>query len=214
LQLNECLREHKAALALAGGDPDVMRNYGWTRSDIFGKGDGLGLVDDALALDPLNWASHLAHVDVLHAARRYEEAVSYSLKLQRESPDMFKFPGLLGHSLLLLGRTKEAASAFAQVTDEDLRVASEALLAARTGGRDLAVSKLEALRQRRGEMASYSYGQIYAQLGDADRALAALQRAFEIRLASLMSLRVDPYFDPLRRDPRYAALVQRLRFPD
>jgi tetratricopeptide (TPR) repeat protein len=194
LQLSESLREHGVALSLAGGDPDVMRNYGWTRSNIFGNGDGLRLVDQALALDPLNWASHLAHVDVLYVARRYAEAVSYTLNLQQQSPELFKFPILFGNSLLMLGRAKEAALVFGKVSDGDS-------------------SKLAALRQLDGEMASYRYGQIYAQLSDKDRAFAALDRAWAIRDSSLMKLKVDPYMDPLRSDPRYAALVKRIGFP-
>lgn len=213
LQLEESLREHKAALSLAGGDPDVMRNYGWTRSNIFGNGDGLRLVDDALALDPLNWASHLAHVDVLYDARRYVEAVNYTLRLKQESPELFKFQNLFGNSLLMLGRTEEAAVAFAQAREEGSRILGEALLAARTGNRDLASSRLEALRQRGGELASYRYAQIYAQLGGKDRAFAALDRASEFRDSRLISLRVDPYLDPLRSDPRYAMLVKKIGFP-
>jgi serine/threonine-protein kinase len=213
LQLDESLREHKAALSLAGGDPDVMRNYGWTRSGIFGNGDGLRLVDDALALDPLNWASHMAHVDVLYDARRYVEAVNYTLRLKQESPELFKFPNLLGNSLLMLGRTKEAAVAFGQAREEGSRILGEALLAARTGDRDLASSRLEALRQREGDMASYRYAQIYAQLGGKDHAFAALDRASEFRDSRLISLRVDPYLDPLRSDTRYAMLVKKIGFP-
>ena len=213
LQLVDCLRENQAALALAGGDPDVLRNYGWTRSNLFGKGDGLRYVDEALALDPLNSASHYAHVDVLYDARRYADAVSYSVKLQRESPDLFTFPNLFGHCLLLLGRKEEAAAAFAQVRGESARMFNEALVAARAGRRDVAIARLDALRQREGEMASYDYAQIYAQLGDMEGAFAALNRALAIVDYGLGSLRVDPYFDPLRRDRRYAALVQKIGFP-
>jgi serine/threonine-protein kinase len=207
LQVREALREHTIAISLASGDPDVMRNYGWTRSSIFGKGDGLRFVDEALALDPLNWASHWAHVDVLYDARRYMEAVSYSLKLKQESPELFKFPELLGSSLLMLGRTKEAGAAFGQ------SIPGQALVAARSGDREGALAKLAALRQRDGDMASYVYAKIYAQSGDKDRGFAALHRALEIRLSALISLRTDPYMDPLRSDPRYAALVSRVGFP-
>ena len=214
LQLRDALREHEVALSLAGGDPDVMRNYGWTRSGIFGHGDGLRLVDEALALDRLNWASHWAHVDVLFDARRYEEAVSYSLKLKRDSPDLFKFPVLLGHALLMLGRREQAAIAFGWNDDDDWRVVGEALLAARAGERELALAKLSALRQRAGEWASYTCGRIYAQTGDKDRAFAALDRALDMRLSELIGLRTDPYMDPLRGDARYAALVEKVGFPE
>ena len=207
LQLREALREHSIAVSLAGGDPDVLRNCGWTRSNIFGKGEGLRLVDQARALDPLNWASHWAHVDVLYDARRYVDAVRYSLKLKKDSPELFKFQDVLGHSLLMLGRTKEAAAAFGQ------SIPGTALLAARTGNRDLALAKLAAMRQSDGDMSNYIYARIYAQSGDRDRAFAALERAWAIRDSSLISLRTDPYMDPLRGDPRYAVLVRRVGFP-
>jgi serine/threonine-protein kinase len=213
LELVDCLREHGIAHSLAGGDPDVLRNYGWTRSNIFGGGDGLDLVDEALALDPLNPASHEAHVDVLCDARRYEEAVDYSLRLQREAPELFQFPARLVHALLMLGRPGEAAPVLEKVRDERWRTYCEALLAARTGDRALALSRLAALQQDQGEMASYGYGQILAQLGDKDPAFAALDRAWEILDFRLIGLRVDPYVDPLRDDPRYAALVARIGFP-
>lgn len=52
LQLTEALREHSVALSLASGDSDVIRNYGWMRSNIFGsRSDALRYVDEALALD-------------------------------------------------------------------------------------------------------------------------------------------------------------------
>jgi serine/threonine-protein kinase len=215
LQLKEALREHSVALSLGGGDPDVIRNYGWDRSTILGARatDALRYVDEALALDPLNSASHLAHVDVLFTWRRYAEAVSYSLKLQRESPDLFTFPDTFGRSLLMLGKVKEAASEFAQVEDANDRAVSEALLAARTGARDVALGKLAALRERMGDMASWVSGQIYAQAGDKDRAFAALRRALELRISWLAGLNSDPFIDPLRSDPRYAPLAAAIGFP-
>jgi serine/threonine-protein kinase len=209
LQVSESLHEHKVALSLASGDPDVIRNYGWIISGIGKPEEALRYVDEALALDPLNWVSHYAHVSVLFDARRYEEAVRYSLKLQQNSPELFRspFPVLLGHSLLMLGRTKEAAVAFGQ------DITGEALLAARSGNRELALAKLAALKERDREFVSYDSARIYAQLGDKDAAFEVLNRAWEVRDSSLLGLRTDPYLDPLRGDSRYAALVKKLGLP-
>jgi TolB-like protein len=207
LQVSESLREHKVALSLASGDPDVIRNYGWVMSGIGKPEEGLRYVDEALALDPLNWVSHYAHVSVLFDARRYEEAVRYSLKLKQDSPELFKFPVLLGHALLMLGRTKEAAVAFGQ------DITGEALLAARSGNRELALAKLGALKERDREFGGLDAARIYAQLGDKDAAFEALNRAWEARDSGLLGLRVDPYLDPLRGDSRYAVLVKKLGLP-
>ena len=209
LQVRKSLREHEIAISLPGGEPDVLRNYGYAMSSSGKPDEALRYVDEALALDPLNAGSHRAHVSILVKARRYEEAVRYSLKLKQESPELFNFPYLLGHALLMLGRAKEAALAFGEAQS----IGSEALVAARTGNRDLALAKLAELRQRDGDMANFEYGLIHAQLGDKEAAFAALERAWEVRDASLLDVKVNAYLDPLRGDPRYAALVKRVGFP-
>ncbi len=207
LQMGESIREHKIALSLASGDPDVIRNYGFAMSMIGEPEEALRYVDEALALDPLNWVSHSAHVSVLFDARRYEEAVRYSLKLEQESPELFRFPALLGHSLLMLGRIEEAALAFGQ------NITGEALLAARSGNRELAFAKLAALEERDREFGGVDSARIYAQLGDKDAAFEALNRAWEFRDSRLLDLKTDPYLDPLRGDSRFTALVKRLGLP-
>jgi serine/threonine-protein kinase len=207
LQVSESLREHKVALSLASGDPDVIRNYGYVMSSIGRPEEALRYVDEALALDPLNWASHSAHVSVLYYARRYAEAVEYSLKIKQDSPELFRFPGLLGHSLLMLGRTDEAAVAFGQ------SIVGEGLLAARSGHRELALAKVAALKEQDREFEGFNSARIYAQLGDEDAAFQGLHQAWDVRDANLLSLKVDPYLDPLRGDARYAELIARLGLP-
>ena len=64
-----------------------------------------------------------------------------------------------------------------------------------------------------GDAASYQYAQIYADLGDKDRAIAALEHAWSVRDPGLFNVRVDPLLDPLRSDPRFQAIVRRMNFP-
>jgi len=52
----------------------------------------------------------------------------------------------------------------------------------------------------------------YAALGDLDRGMEWLQRAFEERTFWLTYVRLDPELAPLRADARYAALDRQLRF--
>ena len=53
-------------------------------------------------------------------------------------------------------------------------------------------------------------GTIYAALGETDMAFEWLDRGYEIRSQDLMRLKIDPGFDPLRSDPRYAALLRKV----
>jgi hypothetical protein len=50
-------------------------------------------------------------------------------------------------------------------------------------------------------------------LGDKARALDELERAWDIRDSGLLWLKVDPTLDPLRNEPRFKALFNRLDFP-
>jgi adenylate cyclase len=49
-----------------------------------------------------------------------------------------------------------------------------------------------------------------AALGDRDRAFQQLERAFQMREPGLLFLKVAPWAEPLRGDPRYPALVEKL----
>ncbi|MFZ1929172.1 MAG: tetratricopeptide repeat protein, partial [Candidatus Sulfotelmatobacter sp.] len=47
-------------------------------------------------------------------------------------------------------------------------------------------------------------------MGDKEKALVWLQRAYQWHSSSLTALKVDPTYDPLRNDPRFQALVRRV----
>jgi hypothetical protein len=49
----------------------------------------------------------------------------------------------------------------------------------------------------------------YLGLGETDQAFAWLERAFEEQSNILQFLKVHPYFDPIRSDPRFADLLRR-----
>jgi hypothetical protein len=54
---------------------------------------------------------------------------------------------------------------------------------------------------------------VYAQARENNRAFAALAKGFEVKDPGLTGIRTDPFMDPIRGDPRYAALVKKLDFP-
>ena len=61
---------------------------------------------------------------------------------------------------------------------------------------------------------SYDDARFYAELGEKDKAFAALNKSFEERHVYLAGIKVDPLLDPLRDDPRFAELLRKVTFPE
>jgi hypothetical protein len=53
----------------------------------------------------------------------------------------------------------------------------------------------------------------YAGLGDKDKALVWLDRAFDEHAPCMIVLKVEPFFDSLRSTPRFQNLLRRMNFP-
>ncbi|MBV9240813.1 MAG: hypothetical protein JO314_02295, partial [Acidobacteria bacterium] len=56
----------------------------------------------------------------------------------------------------------------------------------------------------------FPHAEAYAQLGQIDKAIEALENALRLRQHEMTQLRVRPTLDPLRSDPRFAALLKRM----
>ncbi len=54
---------------------------------------------------------------------------------------------------------------------------------------------------------------IYVGLGEIDLAFEQLEGAYELGALRLLDLGIDPPYEPLRSDLRYADLMDRLRLP-
>lgn len=54
---------------------------------------------------------------------------------------------------------------------------------------------------------------IHAAMGDKEAAFTELEKAFQNRDWFLPRLKVDPFMDPIRDDPRFEVMVNRLNLP-
>ena len=83
---------------------------------------------------------------------------------------------------------------------------------AHAGRRTEALRLLDELerRQRTGYVPAAAFVNAYLGLGDNEQAFAWLERAYKEPSRILQFVKVHPFFDPLRGDPRFADLVRRV----
>ena len=214
LQLGPSYAEMNRARQLAPGDADILSGFADNVGLIGNIDGGLSLADQAIALDPLNPSPYFARLDVLASGRRFKEAAAYGEELQRKFPQRSAGDLRFADALVLLGRYRDAEAAYAHSPPDFWhRLTGEAILRIRSGDRTGGQQKLQRLQQVYGDAASTQIAEIYAQLGDKERALAALDRAYDVKDAGLLGLKIDAFLDPLRSEPRFAALLQKMNFP-
>lgn len=83
---------------------------------------------------------------------------------------------------------------------------------ARTGEHEAARARIRELEEiaRTRHIPPVWFAVLHMNLRDADRAFEALEAAVAAHDVYLLQLEVGPQFDPIRGDPRYAALLRRL----
>lgn len=214
LNMGAALAELVKADALPGSDAETLGNYARVLGLSGRPDEALRMGTKATRLDPLNPASFETQAVILYHARRYAEAAATARRSLQLSPKRQRVRGYLAHSLLMLDKTAEAETEYRKLQPTDYRrLLGQAALAARAGDRPSAIASLRTMEQRYGDAAHYQYGQIHAQLGSVDQAFAELESALEARDPGLAGMRVDPFLDPLRGNPRLAAITAQLNFP-
>jgi tetratricopeptide (TPR) repeat protein len=170
----------------------------------------------AAELDPLSLLIGDERAEIYHLARDHGRAIEECQRLIEIEPTYVRAYEVLGWIYIALGDYAQAIEAV-QVA-EDLKADEVANLRAayEDQGKDgywrWHLARLEARRSKAYVAPDYFY-RAYAALEQADAAFAALDEAFEMRDGQLAFLKVDPFFDPIRGDPRFADLLRRMNFP-
>jgi adenylate cyclase len=183
----------------------------------------LGRLDEAIAegkraieLDPLSPVINTDLGQTLFMARRYDEAIAQVRKTLEIDPTFYYAHYTLGWALQLKGDVPAAIAEYtkARQLSDDLRI--RVLLAtakAQSGDKDAPKQMLAELDEvnRHFFVRSYWRALLYLSQGERDEAIRWLEKGVaDHEGLEIAWIKVDPMLDPLRGDPRFAALVQKV----
>jgi TolB-like protein/Flp pilus assembly protein TadD len=182
-----------------------------------------GRFDDAIAegkraveLDPLSLVINADLGGTYYFSRRYDEAITQQRKTLEMDPDFYFARFSLGEALMAKGAFGEAISEYqkARASNDDPFVL--ALLGnayARSGNKAEALKIVEQLKElsKQRYVNAYSFVVVCLGLGDKEQALRWLEQSYEDRAGSDVGwIRVDSLLDPLRGDPRFEAIAEKI----
>ena len=183
-----------------------------------------GRIDEGFAhlrlareLDPLSPILHTLEASFLTAAGQYPAARRRVQGALDIAPNLWLAHAALGRLLLVEKKTDaglaELRRAVALGSDTVRPKAHLAMQLALHDHSEEAQAILADIRQRAtlGHVPPTSIAMILAALGQTQSALDELERAYELRDTRLVELRGDPCWHPLRDQPRFAALLRRLK---
>jgi pentatricopeptide repeat protein len=180
-------------------------------------------MDEALAwsrrgreLDPLSSATSGSPGLILFFARRYDESIRELRSALAVRPDDAGALWLLGFALTENHQPAEAIPILekaASVSGQSPGVLGGLVRAyAKAGQRTEALRVLNELkhRQKTGYLPAAAFVDAYLALGQRDQALVWFERGYQEQAGFLQWLKVHPFYDPVRDDPRFKDLLHRV----
>ena len=207
-------REYKQAIQL---NPNYATAHQWYGELLSVEGrfdEASSELRRALDLEPLSLPINWDYGRLLYNSRKYDEALAQVKKMIDLDPG---FARAHRTAVEVYRIKKDYAKAIEEMARYfELRGQPENAALVRdafakggwTAYLQLVVADDSPLKERNGIKAK-----AFTELGDLDKAFADLNTAYDTHDSFVTWLKVEPQFDPLRSDPRYEELMQKIRIP-
>jgi len=208
-------QELKLAIELNPNYAFAHDRYGSFLSSLGRAEEAIAEANRAQELDPLSLAISAQRGYILENARRYDEAIEQLRRVIEMDQYNFYAYWLLGHTYAVSGRFAESIQSCEKAAALSRTPGALGILgmcygfAGRTGEANKILDELLELNRHR-YVPTAAMANVYVGLGNKDQAFFWLEKAYQERSNYMAYLKVLPFLDSLRGDPRFDDLLQRI----
>jgi tetratricopeptide (TPR) repeat protein len=206
-------REQKLAIEMNPNYSEGHRRYGLLLQDLGRFEEARIAYGRALEIDPLSPVTNFQTAHVLFFERKYEESETQSKKNVELDPNFWYAHLQLSYVYRMKRKYASAVEELARV--QDARGEHDAAKLIRESFADGDWQGfLRKITEQRSRLKLYPYfvSSFFAELGEKDKAFATLNEALETKDQHTSWMKIDPYMDPLRDDPRFLDVLKKAGF--
>src|SRR6266478_3024767 len=214
----EAEREFKRSLEL---DPKIAIThfrYAWVYLSPMGRHDeAIAEMKRAMELEPLSLIQNANFAAVYLYARQYDNSFEQAKKTYDLDPSFIGGKNWLVHAYEVKGMYAESLALSQKTLGSDYELLADLAYGyAKTGRRreaEQVISRWKELEKKE-YISNYWLAIAYVALGEKDAAFSELEKAYQAHDWFFERLKVDPFIDPLRDDPRFKGMVRRIGLPE
>jgi DNA-binding winged helix-turn-helix (wHTH) protein/TolB-like protein/Tfp pilus assembly protein PilF len=207
--------EFRQAIRLNPHYPTAHHWYAYYLAAMERFDEAIAQIKQARDLDELSPGIDTDVGEIYCWARRYDQALEQLQAVLKNEPNFPPARNVLGMTYVMMGRVREGVAELeaARRLDNGPRVMSALGCAYGLSGRRKqargVLHELEALSRQR-YISHFSRALVHVGLGDKDKAFASLEGALNEHSDSIVILKVYPWLDSVRSDPRFTDLTRRI----
>jgi TolB-like protein/DNA-binding winged helix-turn-helix (wHTH) protein/Flp pilus assembly protein TadD len=199
-------------------NPNYATAHHWYAEHLTWEGrfdEALSESERARQLDPLSLIIAADNGATLYYSRHYDQAIA-KFRAVREMDPMFPRTGIIRYAYVQKGLFTDALEEIEKWQrangDQPWTWSGLAYVDGKSGQRAQAEHALQKLLQwdQRERVDPGAIVWAYLGTGNKDQAFAYLEKAYQQHSNTIVTLKVEPGFDPLRSDPRYEDLLRRV----
>ena len=207
-------REQKLAIGLNPNYSEAHRRLGLLLRAVGRIEDARVETKRALEMDPLSPVTNFQYAQEFFFERKYQESEALGKKNIELDPNFWYAHLLLFHVYRMNRDYGPAVEELARMQDaRNEPNAAKFIRESFVNGDWTGFLKKITSDRTRLKIYPYFVATFFAELGEKDKAFATLNEAVETKDQHTNQMKVDPYMDPLRDDPRFGDVLRRAGFP-